>query len=187
IMVEEAINKRLGDDTDNPDGSMKRRLRVVFYPADSRKDAFQDDSRFSDMDKLGRTKKSQPPERRQKLMATNEPDKVPRHKVGNKGRLSFLPEAPLLKDVVEDPYAFETGVKYTTKQSSFDYGSANGTDTLILASAEKLLIDELKQAVATSKKKLRLHVLDFIPAKSPERGDDEFEVRRVQSPAGTPG
>ncbi|KAK8140591.1 hypothetical protein G3M48_003484, partial [Beauveria asiatica] len=72
-------------------------------------------------------------------------------------------------------------------QSSFDYGSANGTDTLILASAENQLIDELKQAVASSKKKLRLHVLDFIPTKSPERGDDEFEVRRVQSPAGTPG
>lgn len=160
---------------------------MIFYPADRRENAVQEDGRFSDMDKLVRMKRSKAPQHREQPQATNHLDEVSRLKIANKGRLTFLPAAPLLKDVVENPYGFESDVKYKTNQSSFDHESANGANTLILASAENQVVEELKQAVATSKKKLRLHVLDFIPTASLECGEDEFAVGRVQSPSGTPG
>lgn len=101
----------------------------------------------------------------------------------NAGRVSNLAKAPVLKDVVEDPSGVESGVKLTTSQSSFIKDEdADDISTLILVSAESQIVEELKQTVATSKKRLHLHVLDFIPPKSLECIDDDtptLEIKRV--------
>lgn len=159
---------------------------MIFFPADRRENAVQDDGRFGDIDKLVKMKKSRAPQHRKEQQTAGDLDEVSRLKIANKGRLTFLPEAKSLKVLVEDPDGFESDVKYETNQSSFNHKSTDSTNTLILVSAEDRVVEELKQAVATSKKKLRLHVLDFIPTPSLECGDDEFAVRRVQSPTDTP-
>ncbi|TQV89935.1 metalloreductase transmembrane component [Cordyceps javanica] len=183
IMIEEALNKRLESDTIGSADGEEPRLRVVFYPAERREDAVQDDGRFSDMDKLVRMKRSRPPQRRGASQADNNLEEVSRLEIANKGRFTFLTEADFPTVVVEDPGRFESDVKYKTKQSSFDHEPTNGTNTLILVSAENQVVEELKQVVATSKRRnFRLQVLDFIPAQSLESGDDEFAVRRVQPP-----
>lgn len=153
---------------------------MVFYPAERREDTVQDDGRFSDMDGLVRLKRSRPPQHRGESQADNNLEEVSRLEIANKGRFTFLTEAAFPKVVVEDPGRFESDVKYKTKQSSFDHESVNGTNTLILVSAENQVVEELKQVVATSKgRNFHLHVLDFTPAQSLECGEDEYAVRRV--------
>ncbi|KAH8713470.1 hypothetical protein HC256_006691 [Beauveria bassiana] len=186
-MIEDAMNKRLRDDAHSSDDSLKLRLRVIFYPANRMKDAIQDGDKFSDMTELAKMTKFRPAENMENYTVTNDTGKVTGLEVGNKGRLTFWPGPLPLKDVVDNPSVFENGVKFTTGQSSFDDEAADGTNTLILVSAENQLVDELKQVVVTSKKRMHLHVLDFIPPQSLEHGDDEFEVRRVQSPVDTSG
>ncbi|KAM0664350.1 hypothetical protein ACQRIU_006933 [Beauveria bassiana] len=187
LMIEDAMNKRLRDDAHSSDDSLKLRLRVIFYPANRMKNAIQDGDKFSDMTELAKMSKFRPAENMEKYKVTNDTGKVTGLEVGNKGRLTFWPGPLPLKDVVDNPSVFENGVKFMTGQSSFDDEAADGTNTLILVSAENQLVDELKQVVVTSKKGMHLHVLDFIPPQSLEHGDDEFEVRRVQSPVDTSG
>jgi hypothetical protein len=152
----------------------------MFYPADPGEGVA--DGRFRHMDEMNKDQKEAKTERMDTSNMDNT-DKEARLGNDNAGRATNLAKAPVLKDVVEDPRGVESCVKLTTSQSSFVVDDdADDISTLILASAETQVVEELKQAVATSRKRLHLHVLDFIPPKSLEYSDDgarTLEIKRV--------
>lgn len=82
------------------------------------------------------------------------------------GRITHLPIAPIFKDLVEDPGLFLSDIKSTTNKSYLQTEAPDDTNTLIIVSAENHVADQLKQAVATSRKDLHLHTLDYIPKKT---------------------
>lgn len=162
---------------------------MIICPADLREDTVQDGDEFDDMRKLGKMEMFQDNDRRDEsaiMDATAERTEETESTIGNTGRVTFVSKLCKLKDLVEDPREFESKAKEATKQSSFVHGDSD-SNTLIIVSAEQQIVEELKQAVATSKKQLRLHVLDFIPPKILERGGDAVELRRIQSPSNAPG
>jgi hypothetical protein len=89
-------------------------------------------------------------------------------KVEQSGRITVFHAQPDLKRVVEDPGNFESSAGLSVAgRSCFieEVGreQASAEKTLLLVSAERGVIDELKQIVVKSRKDLRLCVLDYVP------------------------
>lgn len=159
---------------------------MIIYPADIREDTGQDDDEFDDMRELGKMEMFLDEEHEDEPETVDAKAEMTKPTVENAGRVTCVSNLCRLKTLVEAPREFESDMKAATNQSSFLDG-ASDSDTLIIVSAEQQIVEELKQAVATSKKQLRLHVLDFIPPKTLERGGDIVELRRILSPSNTSG
>lgn len=154
-------------------------MRVTVWPGDLKAGAIRDGHKWSGMDAQDKTGKFEDERGTERPTTKDGTASKARSEVGNIGRLTYLRKPPILKDVVENPREFETEVKLTTNQNAWIHDEAKNTNTLILVSAENKIVDELKQAVATSKKSLHLHVLDFTPPRLLEREGDEVYLQRI--------
>ncbi|KAK8144638.1 hypothetical protein G3M48_005531 [Beauveria asiatica] len=176
LVIEHALNRRMHKDGNDTDRYMRSRMRVIVWPGDLKAGATRGGGKCSEQvtpDKRGQLDSERDTER----PATKDGKTgKSRPEVGNIGRLTYLESPPILKDVVENPKGFEAEVKWTTDQDAWIHDEAKNINTLILVSAENKIVDELKQAVATSKKRLYLHVLDFTPPRLLEREGDEVSL-----------
>lgn len=110
------------------------------------------------------------------------------YKVKQLGRTTILPEAPDLRLIVERPGDFEKEMRFKLLDKSCIMGDSDqdtrGGHTLVLVSAENSVRDKLANIVASSRKRLELHELDFVPQMPPPTSDSspcgisEIEIAR---------
>lgn len=87
------------------------------------------------------------------------------------GRATMLPQLPNLQQLIEEPVDFENEVRFQLVEKSCvlsdDNGNDHGGNTLILVSAENKIKDEIVRIVSKSRKKLKMHELDYVPTAEP--------------------